>query len=55
MTFLDLAKSLPSRIRTNYQNRRTRAYLDSLPDNIRKDIGWYGAPDDLEVRSRLRS
>jgi hypothetical protein len=35
--------SVPQRLRANYRARKTASLLESLPEEIRKDIGWKGS------------
>lgn len=43
MNIVDKAFSLPRRLHENYRARKTAAILESLPEEIRKDIGWKGS------------
>lgn len=43
MNIMDKTLALPRRLRANYRARQTRAILESLPEDIRKDIGWSGS------------
>jgi hypothetical protein len=45
-SFLRTAKHYAGKLRTMRQEVRTRRFIDSLPADIRKDIGW---PDSIEV------
>lgn len=54
MTLFEKATQLPQRIRANYRAYRNRMILDSLPDEIRKDIGWDGSYRGIDPSSGHR-
>lgn len=43
MNIVERTFTLPRRLRDNYRARKTVALLESLPEEIRKDIGWNGS------------
>jgi hypothetical protein len=46
MNIVSKITSLPRRLRNGYRTRRTAELLESLPEEIRKDIGWRGTFQD---------
>ncbi len=46
MNIVSKITSLPRRIRSGYRARRTAELLESLPEEIRKDIGWKGSSEN---------
>ena len=50
--FLGTFRQYAGKLKTMRDDARTRRFLDSLPNDIRKDIGW---PDVAQRRSSTRT